>query len=80
MCGIAGFFSKNSSEDKIVKTISTMNKEQIHRGPNSSNRFLNQDKNFVMIMCRLCILYLELGIQPMSTKDLRYTIIFNGQF
>ena len=29
-------------------------------------------------MCRLSILDLELGIQPMSTKDKRYTIIFNG--
>ena len=78
MCGIAGFFSKNSSKDKIFKTLSIMNKEQIHRGPNSFNSFINNDKNFGMIMCRLSILDLELGIQPMSTKDKRYTIIFNG--
>ena len=78
MCGIAGFFSKNSSEEKIRKIISTMNQEQIHRGPNSFNSFLNQDKNFGMIMCRLSILDLELGVQPMSTKDRNYTIIFNG--
>ena len=29
-------------------------------------------------MCRLSILDLELGIQPMTSKDGRYTIIFNG--
>ena len=78
MCGIAGFFSKNSNEDKIKKIISNMNREQIHRGPNSFNSFLNQDKNFGMIMCRLSILDLELGMQPMSSKDKNYTIIFNG--
>ena len=78
MCGIAGFFSKTSNEDKIFKTLSIMNKQQIHRGPNSFNSFINNDKNFGMIMCRLSILDLELGIQPMSTKDKRYTIIFNG--
>ena len=29
-------------------------------------------------MCRLSILDLEFGIQPMTSKDGRYTIIFNG--
>ena len=78
MCGIAGFFSNKTNFENIKKIISLMNDKQIHRGPNSQNNFFNSQKNFGMIMCRLSILDLELGTQPMSTKDGRYTIIFNG--
>ena len=78
MCGIAGFFSNKTNFENIKKVTSLMNEKQIHRGPNSQNNFFNSKKNFGMIMCRLSILDLELGTQPMSTKDGRYTIIFNG--
>ena len=55
-----------------------MNEIQQHRGPNSSGKFINSDKDFGLKMCRLSILDLELGIQPMHSIDDRYVVIFNG--
>ena len=55
-----------------------MNNLQSHRGPNSSGKFINDENTFGFKMCRLSILDLELGIQPMYSLDKRYVIIFNG--
>ena len=78
MCGIVGYFNSNSSSEDINSTIDQMNKSQEHRGPNSSGKFINSQKNFGIKMCRLSILDLELGEQPMHSSDGRYVIIFNG--
>lgn len=78
MCGIAGYFYKKSSYAEVFNTIKLMNQTQIHRGPNSHGQFINSEKNLGLIMCRLSILDLELGVQPMTSNDGRYTIIFNG--
>ena len=78
MCGIAGYYNDNSNLDEINSVISEMNNIQIHRGPNSSDKYFNSKNSLGLIMCRLSILDLDLGKQPMSTKDGRYTIIFNG--
>ena len=78
MCGIAGYFHKKSSHAEVLSTIKLMNQTQIHRGPNSHDHFINSEKNLGLIMCRLSILDLELGTQPMTSIDGRYTIIFNG--
>ena len=78
MCGIAGYFKNNSNKDEVIQIISKMNDLQIHRGPDSHDKYLNTENNLGLIMCRLSILDLELGTQPMTSKDGRYTIIFNG--
>ena len=78
MCGIVGYFNKNFSSEEIDSTIDKMNEIQKHRGPNSSGKFISSQKNFALKMCRLSILDLELGIQPMHSIDDRYVIIFNG--
>ena len=78
MCGIVGYYNSNSSSDEINLIIDKMNKLQEHRGPNSSGKFINSQRNFGLKMCRLSILDLELGVQPMHSRDERYVIIFNG--
>ena len=78
MCGIAGYFKNNSNKIEVTKIISKMNDLQIHRGPDSHDKYLNSENNLGLIMCRLSILDLELGTQPMTSKNGRYTIIFNG--
>lgn len=78
MCGIGGYFNNKSNGDEIISIIDKINNLQIHRGPDSSNKFLNNRKNLGLVMCRLSILDLELGSQPMNSQDGRYTIIFNG--
>ena len=78
MCGIVGYYNVNSSFKDINSKIDLMNLTQAHRGPNSSGKFINSQKNFGLKMCRLSILDLELGIQPMHSINERYVIIFNG--
>ena len=78
MCGIVGYYNSNSSSEDINTIIDKMNKLQEHRGPNSSGKYISSQKNFGLKMCRLSILDLELGIQPMHSRDERYVIIFNG--
>lgn len=78
MCGIVGYYNLNSSFDDVNSKIDLMNLIQQHRGPNSSGKFINSQKNFGIKMCRLSILDLELGIQPMHSINDRYVIIFNG--
>ena len=79
MCGIVGYFDKqNLNYQNINYMIDKMNTLQSHRGPDSSGQFINAEKNFGFKMCRLSILDLELGIQPMHSIDGRYVIIFNG--
>ncbi|MDB4157745.1 asparagine synthase (glutamine-hydrolyzing), partial [Candidatus Pelagibacter sp.] len=78
MCGIVGYFNKNSSRDYTDSVIEKMDALQKHRGPDSSGKFINTEGNFGLKMCRLSILDLELGIQPMHSNDKRFTIIFNG--
>lgn len=78
MCGIAGFLKKEANRNQINLILDQMNKSQIHRGPNSTNSYINSSNQVGLVMCRLSILDLELGIQPMTSKDGRYTIIFNG--
>ena len=77
MCGIAGYYNNNSNFDEINSVISEMNNIQIHRGPNSSDKYFNSKNSLGLIIVGF-ILDLDLGKQPMSTKDGRYTIIFNG--
>ena len=46
MCGIVGYYNSNSSSDEVNLIIDKMNKLQEHRGPNSSGKFINSQKNF----------------------------------
>jgi len=78
MCGIAGYYKVKPDHNEINSIIQKMNQSQIHRGPNSTNKFINKEKNLGLMMCRLSILDLEFGLQPMHSEDGRYTIIFNG--
>ena len=78
MCGIVGFFNNNTNPEQINKIIENMNNAQIHRGPNGTDKFINDEKNLGLMVCRLSILDLEFCKQPMHSEDKRYTIIFNA--
>ena len=74
MCGIVGIHGPQ--EDAWIES---MNAVQVHRGPDGSGVFRDRDASLSMAMRRLAIIDLEGGQQPMSTKDGRFTIVFNGE-
>ena len=78
MCGILGriSLSKKIDADSMKKALDLM----IHRGPDASGEWCNQDENIWLGHRRLSILDLsELGSQPMVSFDGKLVIVFNGE-
>ncbi len=78
MCGIAGIIKNNSIDEK--KLMAEMLSALAHRGPEDEGIWESENKKVVLGQRRLAILDLSpLGHQPMTTKDGRYAITFNGE-
>ncbi len=79
MCGICGYIGKNRiTDDELVLMRDTM----IYRGPDDAGIYHTSvgDRYIGMAHRRLSIFDLsELGHQPMTSEDGRYTIVFNGE-
>jgi asparagine synthase (glutamine-hydrolysing) len=72
MCGIAGYIGKTDcGNSKQMQT------ELGRRGPDQNGIF-NFDEGS-LIHTRLSVIDPEHGLQPMSDKDGRYTIVYNGE-
>lgn len=81
MCGIAGFLSTSSGRiDNPRKTIETLITAQMHRGPEGSNFWHENDFQIALCHNRLAILDLSTAAnQPMISKNGRWVIAFNGE-
>jgi asparagine synthase (glutamine-hydrolysing) len=78
MCGISGFYSKNSSTFNNV--ILKMNSRLAHRGPEGSKVWQDKNSGIVFGHQRLAILDLSaFGDQPMLSNSGRFVITFNGE-
>jgi asparagine synthase (glutamine-hydrolysing) len=78
MCGISGFYSKNSSNFNNV--ILKMNSTLSHRGPDSGKVWKDKNSGVVFGHQRLSILDLSrAGDQPMMSNSRRLVITFNGE-
>lgn len=80
VCGFAGTVSdkKLYSPERMSEAVHTMNNMIIHRGPDDSGYF--QDDNITMGFRRLSIIDLtEAGHQPMPYDNERYMLTFNGE-
>jgi asparagine synthase (glutamine-hydrolysing) len=78
MCGICGFFSKSplKFDDIIVK----MNSAILHRGPNSSGFWLDENTGIALGHQRLSIIDLSAnGSQPMKSSSSRFILVYNGE-
>lgn len=75
MCGIAGIINaeKNSAETKVIKMLAQIE----HRGNNNYEYRIFD--NAALGTNRLAIVDREKAKQPISSKDGRYTIIYNGE-
>jgi asparagine synthase (glutamine-hydrolysing) len=77
MCGIAGFCNMPNQWEK---NITRMNNRMIHRGPDATGFWANEDASVVLGHRRLSIVDLsETGSQPMISRSGRYVIAFNGE-
>lgn len=76
MCGITGFVDKSSTKEK-EKIIDKMMDKIVHRGPDSSGKYI--DKDIAMGFRRLSIIDLKTGDQPIYNEDKTMVITFNGE-
>ncbi len=82
MCGISGFldFSRTHSSTLLKKQISQMTDTLVHRGPDDGGIWFEDEHGIALGMRRLAIQDLSAaGHQPMTSKDGRYVIIYNGE-
>ena len=78
MCGISGFYSKNSSTFNNV--ILKMNSAISHRGPDRGKVWQDKNSGIIFGHQRLSILDLsKAGDQPMISNSGRFVITFNGE-
>jgi asparagine synthase (glutamine-hydrolysing) len=74
MCGIAGGFRHNISEEQSIQVIRRLN----HRGPDDNGVW--QRENLWLAATRLAVQDLSpAGGQPMRTGDKNYYIVYNGE-
>jgi asparagine synthase (glutamine-hydrolysing) len=81
MCGIFGYFTAGYSSFLLDK-VNLVHKLLIHRGPDSHGltTFSVNKRAIALGQTRLSIIDLTSGgLQPMTTPDGRYTIVFNGE-
>jgi asparagine synthase (glutamine-hydrolysing) len=76
MCGIVGIANSNAC---AVNTgvLEKMNAAIVHRGPDEAGVYVYQ--NFGLAMCRLSIIDVAHGHQPMHNADRTTSIVFNGE-
>jgi len=82
MCGINGLIYRTEiSKEDIDHTLSTMNLEIFHRGPDQDGFFYQSHSTFNvgMAMRRLSIIDLSTGKQPIYSDDNTKAIVFNGE-
>ena len=76
MCGVLGIFNLDKKPINI-RTVKSMAEKIAHRGPDDSGFFF--DDNIALAHKRLAILDVsKKGAQPMSSKNNKWVIIFNG--
>lgn len=76
MCGITGFIDKTPKKKKET-IINRMMDRIIHRGPDSSGKYI--DDEVALGFRRLSIIDLKSGDQPIYNEDKTMVITFNGE-
>jgi asparagine synthase (glutamine-hydrolysing) len=80
MCGIVGFISRLGRKTLDVKRLTEMRDTMIHRGPDDAGVRLFEDGKVGLAHRRLSIIDLSsAGREPMSSRDGRYWLTFNGE-
>jgi asparagine synthase (glutamine-hydrolysing) len=74
VCGLVGFIGNGKKEDldRVLALLS-------HRGPDGEGTHIDYEKKIFLGHRRLAIRDIEGGIQPMSSRCLRYVLVYNGE-
>lgn len=75
MCGICGIVARDGRPDLAV--LRAMNAAIAHRGPDDEGEFTRG--RVALAMRRLSVIDVAGGHQPMTSRDGRYTIVYNGE-
>ena len=79
MCGIVGIFGNLRKED-LERSINKMSATLIHRGPDDSGTWVNEESGIAFGHQRLSIVDLSsVGHQPMISPCGKFSVIFNGE-
>ncbi|MDP6179701.1 MAG: asparagine synthase (glutamine-hydrolyzing), partial [Desulfatiglandales bacterium] len=82
MCGIAGFWRNTSDQntDWLEEIASTMANTLVHRGPDDSGNWVDEEAGIAFGHRRLSIIDVsQSGHQPMKSADGRFVITYNGE-
>ena len=81
MCGIAGVVQRDGPLPGDVSALAaTLGQALAHRGPDGSGTWQAPEGNLLLVHRRLAIIDPGPGgVQPMSTPDGRFHIVFNGE-
>src|SRR5262245_9954767 len=80
MCGIVGTFNHSSTAEVSEHTLQRMRDSMIHRGPDDQGLYISPDRSVGLGHRRLSIIDLSsAGRQPMSDREGRFWIVFNGE-
>jgi len=81
MCGIAAHFAHSSAASPVDEAeLLRMRDQMTARGPDGAGLWLSNDRRVGLAYRRLSIIDLSAaGVQPMSSKDGRLVIVFNGE-
>ncbi len=77
MCGLTGWFSSDSITAGDAPRLKTMLQAIAHRGPDGNGIQLHS--HAALGHCRLAIIDIAGGEQPMTTSDQQLSIVFNGE-
>jgi len=80
MCGITGFFERNSASAGQQETLERMTRALRFRGPDDEGSWVDKKAGIFLGHRRLSVLDLSPeGHQPMISRSGRYTLVFNGE-
>lgn len=77
MCGICGFIADKRETEKRKETLEEMIDAIRHRGPDDNG--IRIDEEAALGFCRLSIIDVENGAQPMKNETGNLTLVFNGE-
>ncbi len=80
MCGFTGFWGPSFRSEDAERILARMTDTIVHRGPDDAGTWTAPDQGVALGFRRLAILDLtQTGHQPMTSRDGRYVIVFNGE-